>query len=419
MTRKEPTLPFEVEIELLDSLHGSLKSLAAGTLGVAGVAVVCAFTSQNSLLRVLALLLLAATIGRVVTTFAYLRAKHDFTRSDLKRWTSITLLSSTVSAALLGACGAIGVFQVSEASVSVPLVVVVTGYAASASSRNAGVPTSVFLQFVLTIVPLSLAFALKGGAGNFAIAMFLFFGMISMIGMSRSVYDTLVKALTLAREKHGLADALADQAVNFNAALSNMSHGLAMINSSDRLVICNRRFAEFFSLDDESGARGASPSQIFSCAARAGLVSLDAIEQIKEQFVERTRSHARDEMTLALRDGRTIELSFQSMEHGGAVVIVHDVTERRAQQAKIAHMARFDNLTGLPNRLQFEEKFAELLAQNARAEKPFAVVCIDLDHFKEVNDTLDPSGRRQIACDGRRAHADRHPLLRPSRPLRR
>ena len=419
MRAKEPSLPFDVEIELLDSLHGSLGALAAGTFGVSAAALICGYASQNALLRRLSLLLLAAAVVRYVTTLAYRRAKRDFDAAGLKRWKIRTTLSASTFSLLLGLCGATGLVQIADASIDIPLITAVIGYAAASASRNAGLPACVRSQVLLAVSPLCLAFLFLGGPASVAIAVLLFIAMFAMIEVTRSVYRTLVNALILAREKHALADAFANQAANFNAALSNMSHGLAMFDAEGDLVICNRRFAEFFRLDDESGAKGASPAQIIRCAARAGLVSLETIGNVEEQFVAKAKCRSAEEMTLALRDGRMIELSFQATAHGGAVVIVHDVTERRAQQAKIAHMARFDNLTGLPNRSQFEERFAELLARNTRTEKPFAVVCIDLDHFKEVNDTLTHMVGDQllVAVAARMRGAIR--VLRPSRPFRR
>ena len=64
-----------------------------------------------------------------------------------------------------------------------------------------------------------------------------------------------------------------------------------------------------------------------------------------------------------------------------------DITERRRAEQQIAHMARHDALTDLPNRVLFRERLAEALAGVQRGER-LAVLYLDLDHFKSVNDTL-------------------------------
>lgn len=68
----------------------------------------------------------------------------------------------------------------------------------------------------------------------------------------------------------------------------------------------------------------------------------------------------------------------------GAII---DVTERREAEARIAHIALHDALTGLPNRVLFRERLVEHIGRARRGEGS-AVLCLDLDRFKEVNDTL-------------------------------
>jgi diguanylate cyclase (GGDEF)-like protein/PAS domain S-box-containing protein len=70
------------------------------------------------------------------------------------------------------------------------------------------------------------------------------------------------------------------------------------------------------------------------------------------------------------------------------LVAVVDVTERKAAEARIAYMAHHDALTDLPNRVLFHERLNELLARVRRNGESLAVHCLDLDHFKGVNDTL-------------------------------
>ncbi|MEX2615327.1 MAG: EAL domain-containing protein [Alphaproteobacteria bacterium] len=67
---------------------------------------------------------------------------------------------------------------------------------------------------------------------------------------------------------------------------------------------------------------------------------------------------------------------------------VRDITERKQQRQTLEHQARHDALTGLPNRVMFQERISEIIAQAAQSESSFAVLLLDLDRFKEVNDTL-------------------------------
>jgi diguanylate cyclase (GGDEF)-like protein/PAS domain S-box-containing protein len=70
------------------------------------------------------------------------------------------------------------------------------------------------------------------------------------------------------------------------------------------------------------------------------------------------------------------------------VVLIRDVTADKATQARILHLARFDPLTGLPNRAYFQELVEEALQAARRRSERCALVFVDLDHFKTVNDSL-------------------------------
>ena len=67
--------------------------------------------------------------------------------------------------------------------------------------------------------------------------------------------------------------------------------------------------------------------------------------------------------------------------------VMIDITARRLAEERLAHAARHDALTDLPNRMLFRERLEEALVRGRRGEG-FAVLCLDLDRFKEVNDTL-------------------------------
>ena len=88
-----------------------------------------------------------------------------------------------------------------------------------------------------------------------------------------------------------------------------------------------------------------------------------------------------------LSDGRSLGVNFAPVEDEGWLVTLEDITERRQVEAKITHMAHHDALTGLPNRVLFHERLREAVARSRRGDT-CAVLFLDLDHFKAVNDTL-------------------------------
>src|SRR5262249_61727476 len=80
-----------------------------------------------------------------------------------------------------------------------------------------------------------------------------------------------------------------------------------------------------------------------------------------------------------LRDGRVISVQNQPAPGGGWVAMHEDVTERQRAEAQIAHMARHDALTDLPNRAYFSEQLDKLLADVREGGRPFSVFLFDLD----------------------------------------
>jgi diguanylate cyclase (GGDEF)-like protein/PAS domain S-box-containing protein len=70
------------------------------------------------------------------------------------------------------------------------------------------------------------------------------------------------------------------------------------------------------------------------------------------------------------------------------IAIVRDITAAKAQERRLRHQAVHDSLTGLPNRLLLKDRLAQALRSAARAAQPLALLLVDLDRFKEVNDTL-------------------------------
>ncbi len=93
------------------------------------------------------------------------------------------------------------------------------------------------------------------------------------------------------------------------------------------------------------------------------------------------------------KDGSIVfaDVSSSPMTLDGRIYLVgcfHDVTERKLAEEQIARMARYDSLTGLLNRRVFVEVLEHTIAQARRCGTSFAVLYLDLDHFKDINDTL-------------------------------
>lgn len=90
----------------------------------------------------------------------------------------------------------------------------------------------------------------------------------------------------------------------------------------------------------------------------------------------------------SLDDQHYLETRIVARDRNSAVAIVRDVTDRKESELRIYDLAYYDRLTGLPNRQHFVDELEEIIRSTIDEESPFAVLFIDLDHFKRINDTL-------------------------------
>jgi diguanylate cyclase (GGDEF)-like protein len=174
---------------------------------------------------------------------------------------------------------------------------------------------------------------------------------------------------------------LADEHALLRAALEQMPHGLCMFDAQDRLLLANRRYAELWRLPLELLRPGTTFAQIMAATRGSETAGSRAQPKIPPGVAGKRRREWR------MDDGRTIEVAVTRLADGSSVALHEDITDQRRAEARIAFLARHDVLTGLANRATMREELDHLLARNARGEE-LAVLCLDLDRFKAVNDTF-------------------------------
>jgi diguanylate cyclase (GGDEF)-like protein len=174
-----------------------------------------------------------------------------------------------------------------------------------------------------------------------------------------------------------------------------------MFDAAHKLTVCNRRYAEMYSLDSELTKPGTTlrsilEARVFTDPTPATVQTL--IDRRIEEMARNQPGHAINEL-----DGRVISVTKQPISGGGWVAIHQDITDRRRDEAKVAFMAHHDLLTGVANRTNFVEKLEDAAARLRRRDEAFSVLMLDLDRFKTVNDSLGhPAGDALLKETARR-----------------
>ena len=180
---------------------------------------------------------------------------------------------------------------------------------------------------------------------------------------------------------------LSEQNRRFNIALANMSQGLCMFDKDKRLLVCNERYVEMYGLSHELAKPGTHFRQILEHRIRSGAFA-QAPEQYIEERIKAVEEAKPSRKFQELNDGRVIAITHMPMPDCGWVATHDDITELRRIEARIVHMAHHDALTGLPNRTLLRDELTQALSEASRTGQSLAVLVLDLDRFKEVNDTL-------------------------------
>ena len=176
---------------------------------------------------------------------------------------------------------------------------------------------------------------------------------------------------------------LRDSVSKFEDALRNLPQGLSMFDGQDRLIAFNRQWLDAYQLSPDNIRIGMNFREVF--ANQEAVRDLDAyLADLKDRLATSEQTSN----TVQFPDGRVIYISCGRRESGGWVATHEDITERKASEDRIERLAHYDSLTGLATRNLFKGSLDEALDKYLLHKAPFAVLLMDLDKFKSVNDAL-------------------------------
>jgi len=400
---KDDVLPPTIYAALVDSLFQNYVSTFAGTFGAAVAAVLTAIKTGNPYIWPCAVWIVLVGTARAIQMRNYEieRLSGPLTPERAAWWEPRYKVLADLYAGSLGLWCAVVLLGSTDTVAHLLCTASTIGYTAASAGRNYGRPWIIQLHILYACGPMSVALMLNGNPYYLGLALLLVLFFIGLKYINLNLHKIFVKARITSERLAAIAD-------QFDTALNNMPHGLCMFAADGCLAVMNRRFNEMMALPKDIVVRGAPVSEVVSACVTAQSMQAGSAARIVSE-IENMRAGEITTLNAERSGERALSWTFQPMPGGGIVVLVEDITERRNAEARISHMARFDELTGLPNRVSFRDEIEQLLAAPSQ-ESLSALLFIDLDQFKQVNDTLGhPSGDKLLCAVTARLRR----LLRP------
>ena len=371
------TMPALDYVSIIRSVYTDRRAMLAGVFASAVAAGMGAAKTGSLPLALITLAFMAIGIIRYFDMRAFWKA--DIEPDDAvaaEHWENRAVLSGSLLALVYGLwCLVSMAFVVdpfaslSSASISIAVMVGIC-------ARNFGLDRLVTFQMVAVIVPLSIGYASHGDIYHVVLAALLFVMLASYRKLAGDIRSLLLSAV------HGRVEA-SRLAAELDIALTTLEHGLCMLDETGRVSVANERATralEELGVDDLIGRD--FPSILLALRA-GGKVPRTALDRL-DMTVSR---HLSGKVLLSIEGGTYYEVTVSS-RHSRSVLLFEDISERVAAEERISFMARHDTLTGLANRTYFGELAAEDLdARRNDPSRTAALMIIDIDDFKHVNDT--------------------------------
>lgn len=366
-------------VSMVRSLYADRLSMLLGAYGSALAAAVAALESGSPYLGCIAVLFVLVGAIRHFDMKAFDRVAID--DEDVRTalyWEGRATLGAAAIALLYGVWCLISFWAVDDAFAELTAASVSVSVLVGVSQRNFAIDRLMTIQVLLIAVPLCAGLLLVGNIYYALLTLLLLPFFLSLRKISGNARDVLLRAV------HGRVQASA-LAAQLDAALDTLAHGLLMLDQNRIVEVANDTALVAFGIDNPADWIGRPLYELFEHALSTGAMPQAAARRM--QVLIETRSSGK--VLILNRSGQYFEASVSSRD-SKSVLLFENISERIAAEERISYMARYDALTGLPNRAYFAELVEKSLEERLDMIEPghVALLILDIDDFKHINDTL-------------------------------
>ena len=368
-------MPAADYVSMVSSSYAERSSVALGAITTGVAAGAGALKTGSIPLTVVSIAFVLAGVLRffVLRSFEHAEIKREHA-GRFVLWELRSALYTSLIGMLHGIWCFIAFAATDDSFVQLSSAMVSIGILIGASSRNFALDRVVVISSTLVAAPLAIGLITSGDPFNMLMAVLLLPFVISIRRIAAKNRETLLAAQRGRQDANRLAGEL-------ETALATMPHGLCLIDAAGKITVANPKAASFFHLPREE-MEGAPFSETMGRAIGLGTIDATAADQINGVVTRR-----RGSSTIKMNDNQHFSVTATAdAEH--TVLLIEDVTERVLANKRINYMARYDGLTGLPNRAHFALTLDRRIGEVRDGDRQhFALMILDLDDFKHVNDT--------------------------------
>jgi diguanylate cyclase (GGDEF)-like protein/PAS domain S-box-containing protein len=374
-------LPDDLYIGFVDALLVDIRALIVTTIAMTTAGAAAALATGSVSLWICTSLMPILGAIRLRGDLRHARNRPSASVEIARKRETIYLIGSVSQMALLAIWTLVAFWVTEDGFVRFLTAMFTFTYAYGIWTRSFAIDRGTNAQIFAAVIPLSGAMIVAGGWYPALIVIEIIPLFIFIKSSSNRLRGAYLAEVVARRD-------IAALAARFDTALNNMSHGLCMVDCEGRLTVSNSQVLRIFGLRPEDAKVGADMRTILRNLVRNDVLARAEVERLSEALFRSGSNESDFIVPLETKDQRAIEITVHRMTDEGAVVVVQDVTERRNAERAIDRMARFDSVTELPNRRCFEEQLAIALKACRQAQDKVTVLFLDLDDFKQVNDSL-------------------------------